>query len=419
MNKIYKSLISILVIVFIMSNTYSIYAVNQSEINSQTNLKNEVSNKIEDIEEKKEEVEAKKTEAMKQVESLNTQINSYESQIGELEDKIEKANEKIADAEKQLKENQKQYDDNQKLLEQRLVATYEAGDISYLDVILSSEGLTDFISNFYLVSEIAQHDTELLEEIQKEKEKIEKSKQEIEDGKKDLTDAKSSKESVAKELKTAKSEKTTYVNQLSAEEAKLEKDLDEYRNYESTINSKIAKMKKQYEAEQLAAQKAAASKTSSSSSSKTSSSSSSSSSGGSNSNGAKSSYGFGWPVANPVIGTGYGVSGRLWASGHHTGLDFRASTGTQVYSIGDGQVFDTGYSSAYGNYVEIYHGNNIYSFYAHGSRIQVSEGQRVSKGQAIMLSGATGNVTGAHLHFEIRSPGYRYANCVNPRKYLP
>ena len=90
-----------------------------------------------------------------------------------------------------------------------------------------------------------------------------------------------------------------------------------------------------------------------------------------------------------------------------------------MYSIGDGQVFDTGYNSAYGNYVEIYHGNNVYSFYAHASRVQVSAGQRVSKGQQIMLSGATGNVTGPHLHFEIRTPGYRYSNCVNPRPYLP
>ena len=79
----------------------------------------------------------------------------------------------------------------------------------------------------------------------------------------------------------------------------------------------------------------------------------------------------------------------------------------------------TGYNSAYGNYVEIYHGNNVYSFYAHASRVNVSKGQKVTKGQQIMLSGATGNVTGAHLHFEIRSPGYGYSSCVNPMKYLP
>lgn len=409
MNKIFIRIFSIILIICIITNANMVFAVTQSDINKQKNEQSQVNDKIDDIKDQKEEVEAKKSEAQKQVENLNTQIDSYENEIDKLENQIDEANKKIKDAEKQLKENQEQYDEQQKLLEQRLVATYEAGETSFLDVILNSKGLVDMISNYYLVSEIVEHDTELLEEIEAKKQAIENSKKEIEDSKKTLVTAKASKESVATQLKTAKQEKNTYVKELSAEEAKLEKELSELKSYESSINSKIKSMQAAYDAE-LAAKKKAEAK---------SSKSSSSSSGGSSSNTAASSYGFGWPVASPVIGTGYGVSGRYWSSGKHTGLDFRASTGTPIYSIGDGQVFDTGYNSAYGNYVEIYHGNNIYSFYAHASRVQVSSGQRVSKGQQIMLSGATGNVTGPHLHFEIRTPGYRYANCVNPRPYLP
>ena len=127
----------------------------------------------------------------------------------------------------------------------------------------------------------------------------------------------------------------------------------------------------------------------------------------------------GWPVGNHSIGTGYGVKGRYWSLGYHTGVDFPVSSGTPVFSVGDGVVCDTGYNSAYGRFVEIYHGNNIYSFYAHGSSVIVSYGQTVTKGQQIMLSGATGNVTGAHLHFEIRTPGSQFRNCVNPMGYLP
>ena len=142
-------------------------------------------------------------------------------------------------------------------------------------------------------------------------------------------------------------------------------------------------------------------------------------SGGSYSGGGTSSFGFGWPVANHSIGTRYGEAGKWWSSGYHTGVDFPVGTGTAVYAVGDGQVFDTGYNSAYGNFVEIYHGNNVYSFYAHASRVNVSKGQKVSKGQQIMSSGATGNVSGPHLHFEIRTPGYGYSSCVNPMPYLP
>jgi len=405
MNKILIRTLSIVLILCIITNVNIVFAVTQSEINNQKNQKEQVSNQIEEVEEQQEEVAIKKSEAQKQVETLNKEINKYESQIDELDIKIEQANSKIADAEKKLKENEEEYQQQQSLLEQRLVATYEAGDMSFLDVLLSSKGLVELISNYYLVSEIVEHDTELLDDIQHKKEEIEKSKQEIEESKKDLVTAKANKESVATQLKTKKQEKSSYVKELTQEEAELEKEINELKNYESSISSKIKKMQAAYDAEIAAAKKKASSSTSTS---KTS-----------NSNTSASSYGFGWPVANPIITSSYGAAGRLWSSGYHTGIDFRAASGTAVFSVGDGQVFDTGYSSAYGNYFEIYHGNNIYSFYAHATRVQVSVGQKVSKGQQIMLSGATGNVNGAHLHFEIRTPGYRYANCVNPRPYLP
>ena len=412
MNKIISRILILTLTICIATNVNMVFAVTQSEINKQKEEQGQVSDKIDDVKEQQKEVEQKKSEAQQQVEKLNAQIDSYENEIDKLEIQIEDANKKIEESEKQLKENQEQYDEQQKTLEQRLVATYEAGEMSFLDVILNSNGLVDMISNYYLVSEIVEHDTELLEEIEAKKQAIEQAKKQIEDGKRELTNAKTTKESKAAQLKTAEKEKSAYVKELTQEEAKLESELKELKSYESSISSKIKKMQATYDAELAAA--AAKKKSSSSSSSNNNSSSTST-----NSSKAASSYGFGWPVSNPTITTAYGVSGKLWSSGKHTGLDFRASVGTPVYSIGDGQVFDTGYSSAYGNYVEVYHGNNIYSFYAHGSRINVSEGQRVTKGQQVMLSGATGNVQGAHLHFEIRTPGYRYANCVNPRPYLP
>ena len=196
---------------------------------------------------------------------------------------------------------------------------------------------------------------------------------------------------------------TKYVwktDSIGAAEAALildREEIDELKNHESSISSKIKKMQQEYD-EQIKKNN--------------------SSNNGSINNGT-SSYGFGWPVSNHTIGTSYGVAGSYWSSGYHTGIDFPVLSGTPVYSVGDGQVFDTGYNSAYGNFVEIYHGNNVYSFYAHATSVRVSVGQKVSKGQQIMISGSTGNVSGPHLHFEIRTPGYRYANCVNPRPYLP
>lgn len=419
MNKIYmKVIILISIISILLYNPNIVIAVTQSEINSQKNEQDKVSDKIDEVQEQQEEISNKKSQAQKQVETLNSQIDSYESEIDELDNKISVTSNKISEAEKKIKEDEEEYKIQQEALADRIVTMYENGDISYLDVLLSSSSLTDFISSYYILSELTTYDQEMLKNIEEEKAKIENEKKELEENKKSLDTAKKSKEAKASQLSVVKKEKSTYVAELTEEEASLEKQLAELKNYESSISSKIKQMQAAYDKELEEARKKAAAaakkKSSSSNSSKESNSGTTT-----NANSSTGSYGFGWPVANPIIGTGYGVSGRYWSSGHHTGVDFRASDGTVVFSIGDGQVFDTGYSSAYGNYVEIYHGNNIYSFYAHASRVQVSVGQRVTKGQQIMLSGHSGNVTGPHLHFEIRTPGYKYANCVNPMKYLP
>ena len=78
-------------------------------------------------------------------------------------------------------------------------------------------------------------------------------------------------------------------------------------------------------------------------------------------------------------------------------------------------------TTSYGTYVVIQHANGLQTWYGHGTRgsICVSPGQTVKQGQQIMSSGATGNVSGPHLHFEIRTPGYGYSSCVNPMPYLP
>ncbi|MFF1904043.1 peptidoglycan DD-metalloendopeptidase family protein [Kitasatospora sp. NPDC058218] len=123
------------------------------------------------------------------------------------------------------------------------------------------------------------------------------------------------------------------------------------------------------------------------------------------------------PVANPKLGTAYGVAGSMWSSGHHTGADFVASTGTPLRAIAAGTVVKAGNGGAYGNEVEIKLADGKYAQYAHLSSIGVKVGQAVTAGQQIGLSGATGNVTGPHLHFEIRT-GSEYGSDIDPIAYL-
>ncbi|MFI9364065.1 peptidoglycan DD-metalloendopeptidase family protein [Kitasatospora sp. NPDC053057] len=123
------------------------------------------------------------------------------------------------------------------------------------------------------------------------------------------------------------------------------------------------------------------------------------------------------PLAKPVLGEAYGVAGSMWASGHHTGQDFIASTGTPVRAVANGVVVKADNGGAYGNEVEIKLADGKYAQYAHLSVIGVKVGQNVTVGQQLGLSGATGNVTGPHLHFEIRT-GPEYGSDINPVAYL-
>ncbi|MDV9173390.1 LysM peptidoglycan-binding domain-containing M23 family metallopeptidase [Streptomyces sp. W16] len=162
-----------------------------------------------------------------------------------------------------------------------------------------------------------------------------------------------------------------------------------------------------------------ASTTKSSGSSSTSSSSSSSkdTSAKQSSDTTSTSSGYTLPVTGGTIGTGYRVAGSMWSSGYHTGVDFVVPTGTTVKAVAAGTVVSAAYDGAYGNEVVIRHADGEYSQYAHMSQLSVSAGQTVTEGQQIGLSGATGNVTGPHLHFEIRTTPY-YGSDVDPVAYL-
>ncbi|MFF0089465.1 peptidoglycan DD-metalloendopeptidase family protein [Streptomyces canus] len=130
-----------------------------------------------------------------------------------------------------------------------------------------------------------------------------------------------------------------------------------------------------------------------------------------------SSSGYTLPVTGATIGTAYRVAGSMWSSGYHTGVDFVVPTGTSLKAVGAGTVVSAGWGGAYGNQVVIKLNDGYYAQYAHLSQLSVSAGQTVTEGQQIGLSGATGNVTGPHLHFEIRTTP-DYGSDVDPVAYL-
>ncbi|MFJ9211549.1 putative peptidase [Streptomyces sp. L-9-10] len=130
---------------------------------------------------------------------------------------------------------------------------------------------------------------------------------------------------------------------------------------------------------------------------------------------AKLAASYAIPTSSYTITSTYGQAGSLWSSGQHTGLDFAAPTGTPLKAVHSGTVKSAGWSGSYGyrTVLELDDGTEIW--YAHQSSISVSAGQKVSTGEVIGRVGATGNVTGAHLHLEVHTPG---GSGIDPMSWL-
>ncbi|MFF5019051.1 M23 family metallopeptidase [Streptomyces sp. NPDC001165] len=113
----------------------------------------------------------------------------------------------------------------------------------------------------------------------------------------------------------------------------------------------------------------------------------------------------------------YQAGGSMWSSGRHTGVDFPVATGTELHAVGNATVIEAGWGGRYGNNIVLKMPDGTYTQYAHLSRIDVKVNQKVTTGQVIGLTGATGNVTGPHLHFEART-GPAYGSDIDPVKYM-
>ena len=400
---------SILIILIVVLQTTSVFAATNTVLNSQ---KSENDKKITEKQSNLEDVKEEKSETQQQVNDLSSKISEYQSQIDELDSKIGDLNSKIEEAQNQLQQKQEDYEKNKKLAEERLVVMQEEGDTSYLDFILKSSSLTDMISNFYLSSEVANADIELINKIDNEKKEVEKAKTELEDSKRDLDTSKAEKQGVSTQLQAAKNEKSAQVAKLSDDQKQIEEELDELQEANKQIQKEINANVAKYQA-----QIAALNKKKNSSTKNNSSNNSGNSGNSGNYNGGGSGV-----LARPVA-SGSITAGMYYPSGsYHGAIDYGVPAGTPVYAAADGVVIKTAnLTTSYGTYVVIQHANGLQTWYAHGTSgsICVSEGQTVSRGQQIMKSGNSGHSTGAHLHFEVRVAPYNYNTCrVNPTNYM-
>ncbi len=356
-----NKIISVFLIIFLCTSTVTVLAESSSDYQ----------NKINQANKQIKEIEGEIDKGLQAVEEINDQIETVQNEITTL-------NVELTKLEKSIKEKEKELVEKRKLLEERMVAMYMAGDTTYLDVLLSG-GFVDFVSNYYLVSQVVEYDTNLIDEVEKIKTTLVEEKSQVETKKQEKVNKESS-------LKTLKSQKQSKVDSLSKEQKDLQGKVDIWDS----------KMREIQEEERRRAAAAAAN-------------------GNLKYNGGQLQ----WPVPSSTSISspfGYRIHPIFNTYKLHTGIDIRASSGSSIVAAESGIVLlsSYGYNGGYGNYVIILHGDGLTTRYAHCSSLAVSEGQTVAKGQVIASVGSTGDSTGPHLHFEVRKDGI----CYDPISYL-
>lgn len=411
--KIMKKVIGILLIIVIILQTTIVLAASKTDLQNQ---QKENENDIKETEQTIEEIQAQKSEVMKEVESLINQIAEYQSEIDDLEDQISDLQSKITEATNQIAEKETQYAERKQLAGDIIVAMYEQGNIQYLDILLGSKDIVDFISNYYLISELTDYNIELLKTIEQERIEIEEQKAGLEYDKKELDEAKASKEAKYNELKAAQAQKNAQVAKLTAAEKEESEELEKMRESQREIEAELKRIEEEEAKNQ---------------------------SGSTNISSTPSASGYIFPVAGLSKAN---INNKTYPSyAGHTGIDVNINViGKKVVAVKAGTVeiskaisgsiknYDSngnyvGSYSSYGEYVVINHHDGTMTLYGHmkpGTRT-VKVGDTVKQGQVIGVVGNTGNclprptpsnpLRGTHLHFEVRVKG----RPVNPLPYLP
>ena len=216
----------ILVFIFTSFNILSfVYAENITDLQTkQEELQNQITSSNEELEG----VQVELSENLEQLQKLDEKIETSQKELEELNTKISNLLVQIDEVESKLKIAEEQYDKRKELLVERLVQMYKSGDIQYLEVILSSRSISDFLSNYFLITELADYDTELLESVEKQKNEIELEKEKLDKTRQEYATIKQNQTKTAKILENTKSVRENYIAKLSDDEKALQAKIDEY-----------------------------------------------------------------------------------------------------------------------------------------------------------------------------------------------
>ncbi len=376
MKKICVIIITAILLVLSLYNVVN--AITRAELEQQ---RIELQLKIEETGKNLENIQVQLTENLEQINALDAEIYNYEKQIEQLTKSLSQIEKQLEETETVLNQLQKKYEKQRKLLAQRIVSTYKAGQTRYLDVLLSANNISDFISKYYYIGKVIEYDENLIDNVLKQKKQMEQIKEQLETTSNRLKENKTEQKKITVSLENAKIVRSSYQNKLTAEELKIQEDLEVYQDELKLVelNILLATMEE---------------------------------------NGSQYVGGtFAWPAPGYyTITSPYGMRNHpiIHVYTNHSGMDIGAPMGSYAIAANDGIVTTATYSNSYGNMIIINHGGGISTLYGHASELLVKAGDVVKRGDPILKVGSTGWSTGPHLHFEIRVNGVT----IDPYPYV-
>lgn len=385
-----------------------------TSIQDEKNKQKEIENNIQDTEEILRELEALKNDTNAYIVAMDEKLNTITAYIDSLNEQIDNKKTEIEQINVTLANQEQDINSQYEAMKKRIRFMYENGQTEYLELILNSGSISDFLNRAEYMSKIMEYDRNMLNKMKETKEQIENTKQTLEQEQANLDllmvsaeEEKAAVETLVNEKSALLTETNAKINGAQTEIDQMEGDLEASKKIVEELEAIERKRKEEEERKRKEEEERRKKAEEAGQKIELPVNTSPKYEGGQ----------FKWPVPGYYnISSGFydrvnPVTGK-WES--HSGIDIPAPTGTPIYAACGGTVAWAYSSATAGNWVGIDHGNGLYTVYMHMSKFSVSEGDVVQAGDVIGAVGSTGQSTGPHLHFSVRLNG-KY---VNPHNYL-
>ncbi|MBO4346125.1 MAG: peptidoglycan DD-metalloendopeptidase family protein [Lachnospiraceae bacterium] len=361
----------------------------ENEIANARDEKNSLTKSKTDIEKIKKQLEQSKSNLSQYITELDAQVETIEAKIEDLKIKITDKEEEIEKTKADLEEAIGIRDYQYECMKKRVQAIYEQGDNFYLELLLNSGGLGEFLNQMDYVEDLSKYDENMFKEYEETVEYVKICEQQLEEEEALLKETKKASEDEQAAIEALIAQKEIEINAVETEIADKEAAIREYEEEIAQQNATIAELEKLIADEKRALENMR----------------------------VYDGGAFCWPCpAYTKVSSDYGYRKHpiLGTNLFHNGVDLAAPAGSNILAAYDGEVVAVSYTAAMGNYVMIDHGGGLFTIYMHASKTNCSKGQEVKRGDVIAYVGSTGRSTGNHLHFTVRRNG----EYVSPWEYI-